>query len=122
MKRSYFLFQFLFSVVISYNTLFAQDYGYFIAFTDKANSQYSITSPEKFLSARAIERRAKQNISITEEDLPVNSEYVDSLKKLGILISHTTKWLNGAIAFSNDAAFVITSYSIHYTKLYDRSL
>ncbi|PJB57289.1 MAG: serine protease, partial [Bacteroidetes bacterium CG_4_9_14_3_um_filter_41_19] len=48
---------------------------YFIQFTDKNNSPYSINQPEEFLSQRAIDRREKYGIVITEEDLPVNPAY-----------------------------------------------
>jgi len=88
--------------------VFATDYGYFISFTDKSGTPYSIDKPEEFLSARAIERREKQNISVTETDLPVNPAYVDSLKKLGIKVKYTSKWINGCIAFSSDEALMDT--------------
>ena len=68
-----------------------------IFFADKADSPYSIDNPEAFLSHRAIERRAKQNIAITEEDFPVNPHYIDSLNQLGIFVHYTSRWLNAAI-------------------------
>ena len=37
---------------------------YFIRFTDKANTPYSIAAPQEFLGPRAIERRARQNICL----------------------------------------------------------
>ncbi len=86
----------------------AIDYGYFVSFTDKTGTPYSVDTPEDFLSARAIERRENQNISITETDLPVNPIYIDSLKSLGITVKHTTKWMNGCIVFSSDAALMDT--------------
>ncbi len=86
----------------------AIDYGYFVTFTDKTGTPYSVDTPEDFLSARAIERREKQNILITEKDLPVNPVYVDSLKSLGITVKHTTKWMNGCIVFSTDTALMDT--------------
>ena len=36
---------------------------YWVAFTDKANTPYSLSQPEEFLSARAIARRAVQSIA-----------------------------------------------------------
>ncbi len=86
----------------------AIDYGYFVTFTDKTGTPYSVDTPEEFLSTRAIERREKQNILVTERDLPVNPVYVDSLKSLGITVKHTTKWMNGCIVFSTDVALMDT--------------
>nr|WP_319397262.1 S8 family serine peptidase [uncultured Carboxylicivirga sp.] len=82
--------------------LYGQSKGYFVQFTDKNNSTYRIDRPEEFLSQRAIDRRAKQNIEITEEDLPVSKTYISNLQNLGIDVRFTTKWLNGAIVFSDD--------------------
>lgn len=72
----------------------AQSY-YWIGFTDKKNTPYSLEEPHKFLSQRSIERRQKQHIPIDSLDLPVDPAYVDSVKKLGVLPVHQSKWLNG---------------------------
>ncbi len=81
---------------------------YFIAFTDKANNTFSINTPEAFLSERAIQRRAKQNIDITEEDLPVTQSYLDSLKKMNVNVLWPSKWLNGAIIETNNITLIDT--------------
>ncbi len=66
---------------------------YAVKFTDKNNSPYSISNPQQFLSQRALDRRAKYNIAITEQDLPINKSYVDSLSNMGFLIQGSSKWL-----------------------------
>ncbi len=86
------IFLFLF---ISAN-LVAQD-RYMVFFTDKANSNYSITSPEDFLSQRSLVRRLKNNVQVTEEDLPVNQSYIDQVASLGIETYFSTKWMNGVL-------------------------
>ncbi|MCU4155394.1 S8 family serine peptidase [Carboxylicivirga sp. A043] len=86
-------------LLISFTISKAQN-GYWVSFTDKKDSPNSVEQPQAFLSQRAIERRQKQNIAISEEDFPVNASYVDSLKNAGIDVRHTSKWLNGAIVFS----------------------
>ena len=48
---------------------------YRIYLSDKANSPYSIDNPSAYLSQRAIDKRARFNIPITEQDLPVNPQY-----------------------------------------------
>ncbi len=69
---------------------------WFIEFKDKHNSLYSVDRPWEFLSVKAIDRRNKFGITIDEQDLPVNSEYVQTIDFLrGTTIVQTTKWLNG---------------------------
>ncbi|MFO7828857.1 MAG: S8 family serine peptidase [Bacteroidales bacterium] len=90
--------------------------NYRIFFTDKNNSEYSINHPEKFLSQQAINRRLLQNIEIKENDLPVNSIYLDSLKSLGLKISNTSKWLNSAVVFTTDQLLMDTINKLSFVK------
>jgi serine protease AprX len=69
---------------------------YFIAFTDKAESAYSLEKPGAFLSQDAITRRQKQGISIDESDLPVSASYLKQLAAAGSTTSVVLKWMNGA--------------------------
>ncbi|MCK9611487.1 MAG: S8 family serine peptidase [Bacteroidales bacterium] len=65
-----------------------------VTFTDKNNSPYSIDNPQEFLSQRAIDRRTKQNIPVSVDDLPVNAWYIDSLKNAGAIVLTVSKWFN----------------------------
>ena len=56
---------------------------YWVKFTDKANSPYSIDRPEEFLSERALERRARLNIAVDEYDIPVNPQYLQAVAECG---------------------------------------
>lgn len=67
---------------------------YAVKFTDKNNSPYSVDNPLQFLSQRALDRRAKYKIAVTEQDIPVNKSYIDSLANMGFLIQGSSKWLN----------------------------
>ncbi|MCQ2608079.1 MAG: S8 family serine peptidase [Bacteroidales bacterium] len=81
---------------------FSQDFvegRYRITFKDKNNSPYSITNPQAFLSAKAIERREKFNIEITEQDLPVNPQYIAPIAELGAVFCNSSKWFNSAIFY-----------------------
>ena len=75
---------------------------YFVAFNFK-KSNYSLQSPQNYLSARAIARRNRQGIAIDSLDLPVVPFYLDSIKKAGLQIVGITKWLNGVIVNANDS-------------------
>ena len=77
---------------------------YIIIFKDKMGSSYSIDKPEEFLSSRAIERRNKQNIDISESDLPISDVYLDALKNIDeIDVYFTTKWMNGVLVEMDEA-------------------
>ena len=78
--------------LVKAEALFAQKWA--VYFTDKNNSAYSIDDPEKFLSERAIERRNKYNIEITEADIPVNELYIEQLRQLGATALGTSRWFN----------------------------
>lgn len=67
---------------------------YLVTLKDKPKGEYFISKPEKYLSYRAIERRRKNNIPITEQDFPVSKIYLDSLKHSGAIIINTSRWLN----------------------------
>ena len=83
----------------------AQDHRFMVFFQDK-NSSFSIDNPAEFLSTRAIERRTKQGINITEEDLPVNTSYITSIEDLGVTVWYATKWLNGALIQTDSSRLV----------------
>ena len=68
-----------------------------VYFTDKTGSPYSIQSPLQYLSAKAVARRARQNIPVINRDLPVNPAYVNGLKEAGATVWYTSRWFNAAI-------------------------
>jgi len=75
-----------------------EDPIYWIQFTDKSNTPFSIDRPEDFLSQRAIDRRSRQQIEISVDDLPVDPVYIDSMAALGVGIINVSKWFNGVLA------------------------
>lgn len=79
---------------------------YWVKLADKKGTSFQISHPEDFLSQRSIDRRLKQQIPIDETDLPVSAFYLDSLKKLGLQVVHTSKWLNGATVRTADTALI----------------
>lgn len=72
---------------------------YFIYFSDKqgVDYPYSLSNPEAFLTQRSLDRKAKQNIPITETDLPVSPSYISELKASGIDVFFRSRWLNGVL-------------------------
>ena len=76
-----------------------------VYFKDKNGTSFSISRPLEFLTQKAIDRRNKQGISITEQDLPVNIDYINQIKDLGATVSHGIKWFNAAIVTADEATF-----------------
>jgi serine protease AprX len=76
---------------------------YFIEFSDKNGTPYSINNPQDFLSQRAIDRRNAQYIQITGEDLPVNPSYVTQVASTGVTVLNRSKWFNGIIIYTDDS-------------------
>jgi subtilisin family serine protease len=75
---------------------------YWVRFTDKDDSPYSIKNPEAFLSKQAIDRRNAQGISVVENDLPVNPAYIDSVVNTGATLLNVSKWFNSVTVFTEN--------------------
>lgn len=73
----------------------ASNYKYWVQFTNKEGTAYSINDPSDYLSAKAITRRIKHQISIDSTDLPLVQRYIDSVLTTGVSIISRSKWLNG---------------------------
>jgi len=76
---------------------------FLISFTDKNQSPFSVSSPEMYLSSKAILRREKTKIAITKQDFPVNAIYIDSLKYFGAKPSFSSRWLNAVLVRMDDS-------------------
>ena len=79
------------------NGLFAQSsYNtYFVQFTDKENSTFSLSNPREYLSEKAVERRIRTGLGFDSLDLPVNATYIQQVLQQGnsnLLLK--SKWFN----------------------------
>lgn len=84
--------------------IYAQFPGkYFVKFSDKNGSPYSLSNPSAFLSSKSVLRRTTQNIPIHISDLPVNETYVSQVQASGATILQRSKWLNGVIVVINNS-------------------
>ncbi len=92
---------------------------YWIPFTDKNNSEYSINKPTEFLSPEALERRSKQGIPVIQEDIPVVKEYIDSLKSMGLDILGTSRWFNAAVVFTEDIDLIRKVRELVFVRDFD---
>ena len=89
---------------------------YFVAFTDKNGTPYSINNPQAFLTQRAIDRRTAQGIPIIEEDLPVNPAYVDTVAALGATVFTRCKWFNGITVLVNDSSLLPSIRALSFVQ------
>ena len=83
--------------VLLMNGLFAQSsYNtYFVQFRDKADSQFSLSNPSAYLSAKTVERRIRTGVGFDSLDLPVNGDYIQQVLQQGnsnLLLK--SKWFN----------------------------
>lgn len=77
--------------------------AYWVQFTDKANTPYSLSEPEVFLSPRALERRARQGIAVDALDLPVDPAYIQQLLAAGqFQLLGVSRWFNAVTIGSTD--------------------
>lgn len=76
---------------------------FLISFTDKDQSPFLVSKPEQFLSERAIKRRFDASISIINQDIPVNSSYIDSIVSYGAKASFSSRWLNAVLIQMDDS-------------------
>lgn len=90
---------------------------YWVSFTDKANTPYSLQAPEAFLSDRAIQRRVVQQINLDELDLPVDPAYVNAVEALdGVQVLNRSKWFNGVSVRVVDEAALAAVQSLPFVS------
>ena len=82
------------------------EFKFFISFTDKDLSEYSLFEPEKFLSKESLLRREKQNIFVNQTDLPVSKTYISAIRDENLKILNRTKWFNGVIVSTTDSSLI----------------
>ena len=90
---------------------------YWVKFTDKADSPYSIDNPEEFLSQRALDRRERLGIAIDEYDIPVNPQYLQAVADCGAQILNPSKWLNGVSVYTNSQAVVNAINALEFVEV-----
>jgi hypothetical protein len=87
MKNFIFFFLILFEACLVFR-VDAQEY-FWVGFTNKMNSSFTLSNPGEYLSERAIYRRTKQNIPIDSFDLPVNQNYIEQVLLPGVSLVHS---------------------------------
>lgn len=117
MKKIILLLNVVFIVTSGFSQKVAPN-TYVINFKDKNNTEYSIDKPEEFLSDRAIKRRQKYNIPVTEQDIPVNKNYLKQVKDIGLEIYAISKWFNLVVVHTEDSALIEKVHQFEFVTVH----
>ena len=90
-----------------------------VGFTDKGSVTTKSYSAKDLFSERAIARRDKHDIDLHFTDLPLNKNYIDSLKAFGLEILNTSKWFNGVTAQTTNSSIIEQLKSIDFISSID---
>lgn len=93
---------------------------YQIYFTDKNFNQYSISNPIDFLSQKALDRRTKQNIAVSEQDMPVSQYYIDSIVKMGFVVLNKSKWFNSITVSTSNSGLLNSLSNISFVRNFSK--
>lgn len=89
--------------LLSFEVKASDSYRFRVYLKDKGNSEFTVDRPNEFLSEKALARRSKWNIAITEEDLPVSRKYMDSLQRAGAMPVVQSRWLSTVVVEARDS-------------------
>lgn len=78
--------------------LFSQDLV-LIKFNDKPSADTYFDNPLLMLSQKSLDRRAKYDIELNMQDVPVETAYVTQVEAIGIQPILISKWFNGIFAW-----------------------
>lgn len=90
---------------------------YWVQFTDKKGTPFSVSSPAAYLSTQSILRRTNQGIAIDSTDLPVNSTYINGVLGTGVVtLINRSKWFNAITIQTTDPAALAAIPALPYVK------
>lgn len=114
----------LFCLFIGFS-LSAQEEAAWVYFKDKANVQQALANPKSILTQAAITRKNRHGIPIDKRDVPVNPNYISTVKdQMGITVHAKSKWFNCVFVTGtkNNIAALKTLTFIERVVFADRSL
>lgn len=94
----------------------ATGYYFYVQFSDKNNSPYSLSNSSVYLSQRALDRRAAFGVAVDSLDMPVNPSYVQELTNKGMNIHCKSKWLNGVTVLIPDSNSISQIINLPFVK------
>ncbi|NDF97659.1 MAG: T9SS C-terminal target domain-containing protein [Chitinophagia bacterium] len=108
-------------------TASAQFTRHIVWLKNKGGNTFTIGNPSAYLSARAIQRRANQQINLDSTDLPVTTAYLDAIRAIsGVTVVNVSKWLNAVCIQTSNAATLAAVQQLPFVQrtggLADRSM
>lgn len=108
---------FLFLLLLSGLCAEAQYSKLIVQFKDKNGNPFTLSAPNQFLSARAIQRRARYSVPLDSTDLPIVPRYIDSVRAQGaVTILSRSKWLNQVLIQTVDSAAIQKIRALPFVK------
>ena len=93
-------------IMLSFQLQAAETFAFRLYLKDKGPVEFSTVHPEFFLSAEALDRRNRQQIPITESDLPIAQTYLDQLTGLGLQLVTRSKWQSTVVVAMSDSSMM----------------
>lgn len=90
---------------------------YFVKFTDKNGTPYSISTPTAFLTPSSVARRTNYLVPYDNTDLPVNPSYISQIAGVSnVTVLYPLKWFNGVVVaipsnFTTTAVSAINAFT-----------
>ncbi|UJP64304.1 S8 family serine peptidase [Mongoliitalea daihaiensis] len=88
---------------VSMATVQAQN-RYAVHYKYKAQTDFSLTNPQAFLTNPSIERRERQQINLDSLDLPVSEKYITYIEDKVIRFLFHSNWLNASVLVAEPEA------------------
>ena len=75
---------------------------YRLYLTDKKQTEYKLSKPDRFLSSKALERRRRQHLEVDSTDLPIPQVYLQMIEGMGVKVMSHSKWNNTVVVRVSD--------------------
>ena len=104
-----------FFIVFIFVLVSAQTELVFVFFKDKPNKAAFYANPLSELSQKSLDRRARLNIPLNDQDAPLEASYVQNIRNLGFTVTDYSKWMNG-VAVNATSAQIATLQAQSYVQ------
>lgn len=83
---------------------------------DKPQANFYLSNPSSILSSKALNRRAKFNITLSDSDAPIEKSYLQQIQSItGLSILATSKWMN-AIHIYGEVSIIQTIQDFSFVQ------
>lgn len=87
---------------------------YRVQLSDKRGCGFSLARPERYLSAKSLQRRERQHIGVDSTDLPVSARYIEGLRREGVEPVGQSRWNNTVLVQAADTSVAAALRSLPY--------